>query len=283
MSGSTMTNLTTSRRTRSVMTAGILGMTLAACAGNNPAIERAELAADGLRNDAKIERYAPVALDRTEESLQRLKAAEADDASQAELDHLAYLVERRVEVTDLRAATVANREEVEKLDARRQAILVAAESLEADAARQEAASALREAQEAKSRAEALQQELDDLEAEQTERGLLVTIGDVLFDVDGAQLKPGGIEQIGRIAEVIKGDPKRTVVIEGHTDSTGSEGYNLKLSEERANAVKAALVSDGVPAEQISARGYGETYPVATNEEESGRQQNRRVELIIQDS
>lgn len=261
----------------------LAGLALAACAGPNKSIERAELATQSVRNDADVQRYAPVALDRTEEALQRLQKAQAGDAGQAELDHLSYLVEQRAAGADLRATTVSNRQAIEQLDERRQKILIEAELLKAESARREATSALREAKDADLRAEALQQELEDLEAKQTDRGLLVTIGDVLFDVDGAELQPGGVEQIRRIASVLQDDPSRRVIIEGHTDSTGNEGYNLQLSEERANAVEAALIRAGVASERISARGYGEAYPVATNDHQSGRQQNRRVELIIQES
>ena len=270
------------RRGGTVLSLTLAGISLAACAGPNKTVERAELATESVRNDAEVQRYAPVALDRTEEALQRLQAANANDAGNAELEHLAYLVEQRAASADLRAETVANRQAIDQLDERRQKILIDAESLKAEVARKDATSALREAQDAKLRAESLQQELNDLEAKQTDRGLLVTIGDVLFDVDGAKLKPGGIEQIRRIASALQSDPSRRAVIEGHTDSTGAEGYNLQLSEERANAVKAALIAGGVPPEQISARGYGEAYPIATNEDQSGRQQNRRVELIIQE-
>ena len=271
------------RRGGTVLSLTLAGIALAACAGPNKAVERAELTVQNVRSDADVQRYAPVALDRTEEALRRLQTANANDADNAELEHLAYLVEQRAVTADLRAETVANRQAIDRLDERRQEILIDAESLKAEIARQEATSALREAQDAKLRADALRQELSDLEAKQTERGLLVTIGDVLFDVDGAELKPGGLEQVRRIATALQSDPSRRAVIEGHTDSTGTENYNLQLSEERANAVKAALIAEGVLPEQISARGYGEAYPIATNEDESGRQQNRRVELIIQES
>jgi outer membrane protein OmpA-like peptidoglycan-associated protein len=271
------------RRAGMVLALAAAGLALVACAGPNQTVERAELATRDVRNDGDIQRYAPVAIDRTEEALRRLQVAQTNVESQAELEHLAYLVEQRARIARLRADTVGNREAIDRLGLRRQQVLIDAESLETRAAEQEAASALRDAQVASARADALQQELEDLEARQTDRGLLVTIGDVLFDVDGAQLKPGGLEQVSRIAETLRGNPGRSVVIEGHTDSTGPEGYNLKLSEERADAVRAALIAEGVSPEKISARGYGEAYPVATNDEQSGRQQNRRVELIIQES
>ena len=261
----------------------VIGLIAVGCAGANPKVEQARTSVDELRGNAAVTENAPVALQRTEEALGRLTRAVDDGADAKEIDHLAYLVERRADTTELRATTVGHWQAVENLDERREAILLQAERLEAELARQEAASAIRDAQAARQKVASLQQELDDLEAKQTDRGLVVTLGDLLFDVDGAKLKPGGIAEVQRIAATLADRPGRRVEIEGHTDSTGSENYNLQLSEDRAAAVRQALIEAGVPADQIMARGYGESYPVATNETQSGRQQNRRVELIIQES
>ena len=261
----------------------LIGLVAAGCAGTNKSVEQARTSVERLRADPSVGSNAPVALQRTEEALSRLTAAARDGADESEIDHLAYLVERRADATKIRATTVANWNSVEELSERREAVLLQAESLEAELARQEAASAIREAQDARDKAASLQGELDALQAEQTDRGLVVTLGDLLFDVDGAELKPGGLAEVERIATTLVDHPERQVEIEGHTDSTGSENYNLKLSEDRAAAVRQAMIDAGVPSDQIVARGYGESYPVATNETQSGRQQNRRVEVIIQES
>lgn len=256
---------------------------IAGCAGTNPTVDQAARTVEQLRTDPSVGTNAPVALQRTEESLDRLQSAAADGASQNEIDHLAYLVERRADATKLRATAAGHWKAVDELSERREAILIQAESLEAEIARRKERSALQAAQDARERAQSLQAELDALEAKQTDRGLVITLGDLLFDVDGAELQPGGLAEVQRVAQALIDHPERQVEIEGHTDSTGPESYNIELSEDRAVAVQQALIDAGVPTEQITARGYGESYPVATNDSESGRQQNRRVELIIQES
>jgi outer membrane protein OmpA-like peptidoglycan-associated protein len=105
-------------------------------------------------------------------------------------------------------------------------------------------------------------------------------GDVLFDVGEANLKPGAKRAIDNLAQFMQQHPQRNVAIEGFTDSTGSEQYNEILSERRAQAVKDALVARGIAPNRISARGYGEAFPVATNDTPAGRQLNRRVEVAI---
>src|SRR5690606_341775 len=136
--------------------------------------------------------------------------------------------------------------------------------------------------EAELRAKTLEQELSDLKAKRTDRGLVLTLGDVLFATGEATLKPAAYRTVDRLAEVLKEDPGHKVVIEGHTDSVGSEDFNQQLSERRAMAVQSALMTRGVPADQMQAIGRGESMPVASNDDAGGRQQNRRVELIFGD-
>ncbi|TYO99080.1 outer membrane protein OmpA-like peptidoglycan-associated protein [Geothermobacter ehrlichii] len=105
--------------------------------------------------------------------------------------------------------------------------------------------------------------------------------DVLFDVDSALLKPGAHDELFRVAKVLNQYPQTTLLVAGHTDSTGSEEYNQRLSERRAEVVKNALVGNGVNPERIRTIGYGESRPIASNASESGRQLNRRVEIRIE--
>jgi len=104
--------------------------------------------------------------------------------------------------------------------------------------------------------------------------------DVLFDVGSSAIKPGAYDEVTRVAQVLNQYPQTTITVAGHTDSTGSEDYNQKLSEQRAMAVKNALVGQGVNAMRIQTIGYGETKPVADNATEAGRQMNRRVQITI---
>ncbi len=105
--------------------------------------------------------------------------------------------------------------------------------------------------------------------------------DVLFDVDSALLKPGAHDELFRVARVLNQYPQTTLLVAGHTDSTGSEAYNQRLSERRAEVVKNALVGNGVDPQRIRTVGYGESRPIASNATESGRQLNRRVEIRIE--
>lgn len=158
------------------------------------------------------------------------------------------------------------REELQKGEAERQQVLAQARDREAEAARTRAAS--------------LEQELKDLKAQKTDRGLVLTLGDVLFDTGKATLKPGAYSTIDRLAQALTEDPNRRVLIEGHTDSVGSDELNQQLSENRAMSVQSALMQRGVAGSQITSMGKGESTPVASNDNAAGRQQNRRVELIF---
>ena len=155
--------------------------------------------------------------------------------------------------------TAQAREEIEKGTLERQQVQLEARTREADR---------------------VQQELKDLQAKQTERGLVLTLGDVLFDTGKATLKPGAYSTIDRLAQVLNSSHNSRVVIEGHTDSVGSEEMNQSLSEERAMSVQSALLQRGVSGSQVRSLGKGETTPVAGNDTASGRQANRRVELIF---
>lgn len=132
------------------------------------------------------------------------------------------------------------------------------------------------------RAAQMQKDLEALAAKQTARGVVVTLQDVLFDVGKAQLRSGGVRSLERVAGVLKNYPERRVLVEGFTDSQGSDSYNVELSQRRANAVKEQLETLGVPDQRIETRAHGEAYPVADNGSPVGRQQNRRVEILFSD-
>jgi outer membrane protein OmpA-like peptidoglycan-associated protein len=127
----------------------------------------------------------------------------------------------------------------------------------------------------------LQQQLNlVLETRESARGLIVSMSDVLFDTDKHTLRPGARERLAKVAGILLAHPGLTLEVEGHTDSTASDEYNQALSERRAATVRDYLVQQGLPATAIAARGFGESMPVVSNDTASGRQQNRRVELIV---
>jgi outer membrane protein OmpA-like peptidoglycan-associated protein len=138
-----------------------------------------------------------------------------------------------------------------------------------------------QAREAEARAQLLASQLSELAAQKTERGMVITLGgDVLFDVDQAVLKPGAMRSLAKVGDFMKRYPERKLVVEGFTDSTGSDAHNMDLSQRRAQAVGQAIVAAGIDPARVLVQGYGESFPVASNDSSAGRQMNRRVEVII---
>jgi outer membrane protein OmpA-like peptidoglycan-associated protein len=144
----------------------------------------------------------------------------------------------------------------------------------------EALSQTDKAQKATAEAQMLEQEVAAMKGRMTERGIVLTIGDVLFATGTATLSPIADNEIDKLAAFMKEYPDRNVLIEGYTDSTGTEGANLDLSLKRANAVSDKLVDRQISRSRITTRGFGEELPVAGNDTASGRERNRRVDVII---
>lgn len=194
----------------------------------------------------------------------------------------AEIAAKNAQIANEKILTAQAREEIDKGTEERQAVLIEAREREARLSAQRAEEAGQKADAAGARAQSLEQELADLKAKKTDRGIVLTLGDVLFDTGQATLKPGAYATIDRLADTLKEADDRRVLIEGHTDSVGSSEYNQSLSERRAGAVQTALLERGVPSSQINAVGKGEDVPVASNDNVGGRQQNRRVEMIFTD-
>jgi len=129
----------------------------------------------------------------------------------------------------------------------------------------------------------LTRQLENLQLRQTESGVVVTLGDVLFASGQAQLVEGGRSSLEEVVDLLQTEPDKKIRVEGHTDSSGEATANLQLSEQRANAVRDALISMGVSADRISATGMGQDFPIASNEDATGRAQNRRVDVILLDN
>jgi outer membrane protein OmpA-like peptidoglycan-associated protein len=155
---------------------------------------------------------------------------------------------------------------------------------QAMAAQQQSAQSQQQTRDAELRASQLQAQLEaqmkEMNAKNTERGMVVTLGDVLFDTNQAQLKPGAARNVDKLVAFLKQYPDRKAMIEGFTDSVGGDSSNQVLSARRADAVRAALVAAGVGADRLVTQGFGEAYPVAGNDSAGGRQMNRRVEIVL---
>ena len=274
----------------------LLGALLACATPMPQALVEARVAVDAAEREADVARYAPVELDEAKQAIQRAEALWYEDEDTDEAEHQAYLVTRRVEIARAFTEGVKAMKEAEAISRNRDAVLLEIRTAEADRAlavaeKRAAEARLDRAAAEQARAEAtalaerekkLREELAELQAEKTERGIVLTLGDVLFDVDQATLKPGATQNLYRLVTFLREYPERQVLVEGHTDSTGTEEYNLGLSQRRADAVVQFLTTNGVAPERAIARGYGKAYPVATNETSEGRQHNRRVEIVILD-
>jgi outer membrane protein OmpA-like peptidoglycan-associated protein len=192
----------------------------------------------------------------------------------------ARIAMKQAEEAKAAAAAEAERAARATAAAQAQAQEAARAKAEAEQARQAAAAEAERAARAKAEADQLVKEMADLKAKQTERGIVLTMGEVLFATGKSDLSSAAAQSVNKLAEFLQKNPNRNVLIEGHTDSTGSDELNMTLSQKRADAVKEALTGKGVSADRITTKGYGKKYPVASNDTPAGRSQNRRVEVII---
>lgn len=257
---------------------------------DNPLLKEAKNTFQEAEDDSAIVTNAPVALKEAEEALQESEQLWEEKADKELVDHHAYIAKQKVAIARETAKLNAAQDEVERAESERQKVLIEARKAEAIAAEKRAEEALlqaekerREAEKAQKRAEELADRVNKLEAERTERGLVLTLGDVLFGFDKATLKSGGRRAVDKLAQFMEEYPNRNIMIEGFTDTVGPADYNDQLSRRRANSVRKALLNKGISSSRIQIRGYGERYPVASNNTEAGRQQNRRVEVIISDT
>ncbi len=278
-------------RTHSLSLAAAASALMAACSSTPDTIEELETARAVVPQVEATPRAGVAATNVAEarKALDRANRLADKGAKVADIQYEATVANRNAQIANEKILAAQAREEVDKGTAERAAVLAEAREREAQrsaeqarAATAEAQSATAQAQTAEERAAALERELSELQGKRTERGVVVTLGDVLFDTGKATLKPGAYTTIDRLATVLKEDESRKVLIEGHTDSVGTDEYNQSLSERRAASVQAALFERGVAASQISTVGKGETTPLASNDNPGGRQQNRRVELVFQD-
>ncbi len=186
------------------------------------------------------------------------------------------------EIERARRAATSAAEQSEQATRREQQAREEAEAARrlAEAQASEIELARREAQLASEAAESLRRRLELMELRETDRGVVVTLGDVLFESGETQLQPGARENLNDVVDLLQSEPERRIRIEGHTDSSGPAAVNMRISEERAQAVMDSLVSMGIAQDRIQVVGMGEEFPIASNESQAGRSQNRRVDVIL---
>lgn len=247
-----------------------------------------------LQGDPQLGTAAPLAI---KEADIAVTAAEQPEPDKALAAHRVFVADRKIGIAQAQAESHVAVAQRKGLEDQREAMRLQARTQEADSANNRAAAAVADAgnqkrdadnardatADAQRNAQELQRQVDELQAKVTDRGLVLTLGDVLFTSGTAQLNIGSSGNLGKLAGFLDAHPERTVVIEGHTDSIGSEDYNQGLSQRRAEAVKSYLVGQGVGASRLTASGKGKSSPVGDNSSATGRQQNRRVEVIIDNS
>ncbi len=238
---------------------------IAGCASapvTTESLVRARSAYAKIQTDSSISANAPVASYEAGQALQL--AEQAKDAPTQE--HLAYIAERKAQIAVADAEKSMAEKEVQLLQKEKDKVLLKSSEHEAEMARRQA--------------KQVEAELAELKGKQTEHGIVLTLGDVFFETGRATLLPGGLQAIDKLANFLKKNPGKGVLIEGHTDSVGKEEFNMLLSQRRAEAVRNALLERGISAERITTKGYGESYPVASNGTAEGRQLNRRVDVVV---
>ncbi len=258
---------------RTLIAGAVATVLLAACAAapvapDGAAAVRARLTQ--LQADPKLATLAPAAINDADAAV---RSAEQPEADRSVAEHRVYVADRKVEIARAQAQARFAEDQRAELTAQRDAARLESRTREVDVARGQVADAQQETVE-------LQREIDALKAKVTERGLVLTLGDVLFANDSSELKAGSTSNLNELVAFLVRYPTRTVMIEGHTDNVGTADANVGLSQRRAESVRSYLVSQGIDAARLSSMGAGESVPVADNESAAGRQQNRRVEVII---
>jgi outer membrane protein OmpA-like peptidoglycan-associated protein len=276
---------------------------MAACATvplTDPALENARSAVRSAEADPNVEKYAALDLHSARDELAEAEAAAVRRDARA-IDQPAYMAAQTAHLAQLRASAKANDARVAAGQADRDQIQLRARTREinrADAARDnanqraqlanaaadqatlQAAQAQQQAAQATQQSADLQAEVDALKAKPTDRGLVLTLGDVLFETGKADLNTGASRNLDRLVQFLADHPERRVEIDGYTDSVGTDSFNLDLSQRRADTVKSVLVNRGIDSSRVTTRGYGKDFNVASNSDSGGRQLNRRVEVVI---
>ena len=253
--------------------AAAVALTLAACATtpqSNPMLEQARVAVTSAQNNPQVVGEYKVDLTTAQEALAQGDALLKAGKPVEDVNHQAYLADRFALAAQKGAELETSRKSIADANNRRNAVLLTAR--EDDAARAN--------QLAQTKSQELAAALAELQASKTDRGLVVTLGDVLFTTGRADLKSGSRQTLDKLTAFLNSYPKRNVQIDGFTDNVGGDDYNQKLSEDRAGSVRDYLTGAGIPTTSVTAKGFGKTGPIASNDTSDGRQQNRRVELIV---
>lgn len=276
--------------------ATVLLALLAACASappqENSALLDASQAVTTASQDSNVNQYAPVQLEKAKNTLNQAQTTWSNTHNNTQTGYFAYLAKRQAQTAQAMGEKGAAQEQVKQAAAERQRLQLQASQNQArqlrgqlSAAQQQQQQAQQQQQQAQQAAQQneiqeLKRQLAALKPRQTSRGIVLTLGNVLFALNSAQLNPGVRQSLDKLANFLQQHPDERIRVDGYTDSTGSPAYNQRLSQERAQSVANAMIQRGVDASRMTVVGYGESNPVASNSTASGRAQNRRVEFVI---
>ncbi len=243
----------------SVSALSVLSLALVACASKpNPNLDQAHSNYSALTAQPQAQTLAALETKEAADMLARADIAYADGKPQAQVDQLAYISNQRVEVARQTLLQKQAEQQLANAPAQRTQAQLDARNKQVDTL------------------------LQQLQSKQTPRGTVVTLGDVLFQIDRAELTPNGLRNVQQLGTYLQQNPNSQVVVEGFTDNTGTTDHNLRLSQARADSVRSALVAMGVSPTRITTHGFGKDYPVASNATPDSRTLNRRVEVTIAD-
>jgi outer membrane protein OmpA-like peptidoglycan-associated protein len=304
-----------SSNARNLMAAAVAAVLLGACSSTPVKPDGADglqMRLTQLQSDPNLGGRAPLAM---QKAAQAVSAAEQPQSDPVVATHLVFMADRSILIARADAQSQYEVDQRKALGEQREEMRLRARTQEADAANERASVAQASARDEKQIAENANRRANDaeavaadqalqadaardaaaqsqhdadelaeqislLQARVTDRGLVLTLGDVLFSSGTATLNGGGNGHLDKLAGFLNRYPGRTAVIDGYTDSIGSDDYNQGLSERRAEAVKNFLIGQGIDAPRLTASGMGKSSPVASNSTATGRQQNRRVEVTI---
>jgi len=280
------------------ITASALLLGLAGCQTtpkDGAALSQAREAVAQAEANPNVTKYSASELERARKLLVNAQGANEQKGPNDKITlQYAYLATQMARIAEQNANEQVAVARIKAGETERQQILLSARESEAQQAQSAAAQARNEAAQARNEAQNAQaqmaqaqaesqhiaQELQNLQASQTKRGIVLTLGDVLFDTGRAELKPGAQRSIDQLTSFLNEHPERKVQVEGFTDAQGPEDFNQELSQKRADAVAMAIIQRGIDAQRVRAMGYGEEFPVASNKDSGSRQLNRRVEIIV---
>lgn len=260
------------KRVQTVLSAAVGALLLSGCASSlrssDQSLEAAQAAYQQVKEDADVLRSAPKDLIRAGESLAKAERLSSYWGSADDVVHYAYLSQQYSAIAGQKSNLNLNQERAAKLELDRQRLQLA----------------LREAKllSIQDQNSWLEEQMISLATAQSERGLVMTLGDVLFDAGQSELNVSANRTVLKLVQFLQLNPRRVVRIEGYTDSRGDAQENLELSRTRAQALADALIDLGVDAKRIEVQGHGESFPVTENASAKGRAQNRRVEIVFSD-